>query len=116
MMKYGKLMCLCLLVCCMCAGTFGYAATRQRLMLNGNVTVETRGQLPQHMVARLYFPKGINRSPLVTRVDERGSFSFEDLQAGRFMLELYDGDNLLHQQVLTLPDEQKIVVKLKTRQ
>ncbi len=113
MMRYGKLLCLCLLAWFLCADALGHAATR--LEVSGNVTVETPGQLPQRLVARLYFPKGAGKPPLVTRVDEKGNFSFEDLSAGRFLLELYDGTVLIHQQVLTLPDEQRVVVRLKAR-
>ena len=112
-MRYGKLLCLCLLGWCLCADALGRAAAR--LAVNGHVTVEAPGQLPPGLVARLYLPKEAGRPPLVTRVDERGNFSFGDLSAGRYLLELYDGTQLLHQQVLTLPDEQRVAVRLRAR-
>lgn len=114
-MRYGKLLCLCLLAWCLCADALGSAATRPRLSVNGSVSVEASGQLPSGMVARLYFPKESGRPPLVTRVDANGNFNFEDLSTGRFLLELYDGTALIHQQVLTLPDEQRVSVRLRAR-
>lgn len=113
-MRYRKLLGLCLVICCMATGVLSRAVPQGRVNINGQVTMEAQGR-PPRFYARLYFPKETGRPPLVTITDNEGRFSFTDLDAGRYLLELHEGDELVHQRVITLPQDQQVDIRLKAR-
>jgi hypothetical protein len=99
------------------------AAARQRqLSLSGRVLFEAPAKkgaataLPR-FTARLYFPKGVNRPTIVTYTDVAGNFTFKGLDAGRYLLEIYQGSEMVYQKALTLDGslQQPLVITLKPR-
>ena len=109
------------LVCCLAfAGAAG--ARQDKLSLSGRIVVETSAptQKPPALprfTARLYFPKGVNRSAIVTYTDAAGSFRFNGLKAGRYLLEIYQGSEMVYQKVLALDGnlQQPFVITLRPR-
>lgn len=114
-MRYGKLLGLCLLICCLVGGAWGRAAQSVRVNLAGQITMEPSGRRPPRLTARLYYPKGTGRRPLVTVTDDNGKFTFAALDGGQYLLELYQGERLIHQQLVVLPQDQQLKVRLKAR-
>lgn len=114
-MRYKSLLPLFLLACCLCGGALTHAAASRRLTIDGSVRINPPTKQLPRFIARLYFPKDSGRQPLVTRVNESGQFSFTELYEGRFLLELYEGDQLVHQQVVTLPGDQRVSITLRSR-
>jgi hypothetical protein len=113
-MRYRKLLGLCLMSCCMAGGVLSRAVPQGRMNINGHVTIESQGQ-PPRFTARLYYPKATGQPPLVTVTDNEGKFSFTDLDAGHYLLELHEGDALVHQQVIELPKDQRVDIRLRAR-
>jgi hypothetical protein len=71
---------------------------RQSASLTGKI--QPAGQTPisaARLTAKLYFPKEANRAALLTYSDANGYFKFNDLPYGKFLLEVYSGNNLLYQ-------------------
>ena len=114
-MRYSKLLGLCLLVCALGGGNAqGRAGNAARVNLDGQITMEPPGRAPR-LTARLYFPRETGRQPIVTVTDDAGRFSFTELDGGQYLLELYQGDQLIHQQVVTLPQDQRLNIRLRAR-
>jgi hypothetical protein len=94
-------------------------AGRRRLALSGRVVLEEqrRGEPLPRFTARLYFPKGVNRPALATYTDAGGHFNFDELDAGRYLLEIYQGSDMVFQKVLLLDENlpQPLVVTLRPR-
>lgn len=97
-------------------------ARQEKLSLSGRIVLETSAptQKPTTLprfTARLYFPKEVNRSAIVTYTDAAGSFKFNGLDAGRYLLEIYQGSEMVYQKVLRLDGElpQPLVITLRPR-
>jgi hypothetical protein len=104
-----------------CLALAGAAGARQsQLSLSGRVVMEAparrREALPQ-FTARLYFPKESKRPTLITYTDGGGNFKFDDIEAGRYLLEIYQENDMVFQKVLVLDGnlEQPFVVALRPR-
>lgn len=102
-----------------CLAFAGAASARQsQLSLAGRVVVDARARrhepLPQ-FTARLYFPKESKRPTLITYTDDGGTFKFDDIQAGRYLLEIYQENVMVFQKVLVLDKNlpQPFVVTLR---
>jgi hypothetical protein len=113
-MRYRKLLGLCLMIGCLAGGVLSRAVPAERVNLNGQVTLESQSR-PPRFYARLYFPKETGRQPLLTVTDNEGRFSFTDLDDGRYLLELHEGDQLVYQRVITLPQDQRVDIRLRAR-
>jgi hypothetical protein len=105
-----------------CVVLAGAALARQsQLSLSGRVVLEAQKQRraapTPRLTARLYFPKEENRPTLVTYTDAGGNFKFSDLSAGRYLLEIYQGSDMVFQKVLTIDEglAQPVVITLKLR-
>ncbi|MET0625925.1 MAG: hypothetical protein ABW250_23525, partial [Pyrinomonadaceae bacterium] len=99
-----------------CLALAGAAHARQpRLTLNGRVVLESAEQKAQpRFTVRLYYPKASNRPTLVTYTNAAGDFSFADVEAGRYMLEVYHGDAMVYQKVLNIDGNSRpLVITLK---
>lgn len=107
------------LVCCIALA--GAARAREaKLSLSGRVVLETAGQKPPALprfTARLYAPKEMHRPTVVTYTDDAGNFRFNELDAGRYLLELYEDSEMVYQKVLTLDGNQPqpLVITLRPR-
>ena len=107
-----------------CLALAGAARARQApLSLSGRVVFQTTAPtqrrpapLPR-FTARLYFPKEANRPTIVTYTDAAGNFKFNGLNAGRYLLEIYQGNEMVFQKALTLDKNlpQPFIVTLKPR-
>jgi hypothetical protein len=97
-----------------CLALAGAAGARQpRLALSGRVVLESAQKTPRFTV-RLYYPKESNRPTLVTYTDVGGNFRFEGIDRGRYMLEVYHGDAMIYQKVLTFDENSgPLVITLK---
>jgi hypothetical protein len=102
----------------------GAARARQApLSLSGRVVFEAaavpqrRPASPPRFTARLYFPREANRPTLVTYTDADGNFRFNRLNEGRYLLEIYQGNEMVFQKALTLDRNlpQPFVVTLRPR-
>lgn len=106
------------LACCLALAA--PAAGQERLALAGRVVMETPGQAPRpasRLTVRLYFPKETRRPTLVTYTDSNGNFRYNDLPAGRYLLEVYQGKAMTYQRALTLDRNlpQPLAITLKPR-
>jgi hypothetical protein len=108
-----------------CLALAGAARARQTsLSLSGRVVFQTAAApspkrpapLPR-FTARLYFPKEANRPTIVTYTDPVGNFKFDRLNAGRYLLEIYQGNEMVFQKALTVDNNlpQPLVVALRPR-
>lgn len=71
---------------------------RQPASLTGKIQPAVQSTISvARLTAKLYFPKEANRAALLTYTDANGYFKFNDLPHGRFLLEVYSGNNLLYQ-------------------
>ncbi|HEX8181258.1 MAG TPA: hypothetical protein VF525_17065 [Pyrinomonadaceae bacterium] len=113
-MRYGKLPGLCLILCCLVSGATSSAALPVRVNLAAQITMEPSGR-PPRLTARLYFPKETGRKPIVTVTDDNGRFAFNALDDGQYLLELYQGEQLIHQQIVYLPRDQQLNIRLRAR-
>jgi hypothetical protein len=117
MLHHGRILAPVLLACFAIVGAA--RAPQPRLALSGRVVLEQpahrEAEAPRFTV-RLYFPKAMHRPTLVTYTDRSGGFRFGDLDAGRYLLEVYADDNMVFQQALTVDDDlpQPFVIKLKS--
>jgi hypothetical protein len=103
-----------LLACCLTAAAAVSAPARQGGSLNGVVTMQN-GSAPPRLSVRLSYPKAAKKMPIVTFTDKGGRFTFSSLAAGRYLLELYQGNTLCYQQVVEVADgrSQTINISLK---
>ena len=99
-----------------CLALAGAAHARQpRLALSGRVVLESPARkAPPRFTVRLYYPKEKNRPTLVTHTNADGDFRFDDVDAGRYLLEIYQGSEMVYQKVLTMDDNspQPLVITL----
>ncbi|MEP6818440.1 MAG: carboxypeptidase-like regulatory domain-containing protein [bacterium] len=116
-MTYLKTLAIAFTICAALAGFAGRAGAQSQLTLGGRVVLQTRGTLPRFTV-RLYPSRETKRPMLVTYTDAAGNFKFTALEPGRYLLEVYRGESLAYQKVLTLDKNQppqSLVITLKTR-
>lgn len=119
-MRYRKMIFVLGLAACFALA--GSARARQaQLSLSGRVVMEAREQgraaPPPRFTARLYFPKEGNRPTLVTYTDAGGNFKFAGLNAGRYLLEIYQGNDMVFQKVITIDGglPQPVLITLRQR-
>jgi hypothetical protein len=104
-MTYIRALAVAFTICAALIGMSG-RADAQGLTLSGKVSLQTTGALPRFTV-RLYPPAASKRPTLVTYTDDAGNFRFTELNAGRYLIELYQGaKTLVYQKVLTLDENQ----------
>lgn len=105
-MTYVRALAVALTIGAALAGLSGGAGAQSQLTLSGKVSLQTRGALPRFTV-RLYPPTASKRPTQVTYTDTAGNFKFAALDAGRYLLEIYQGPKILvYQKVLTLDRNQ----------
>jgi hypothetical protein len=109
------------LVCCLALADAALAR-QAKLALSGRVALEASGpgQRPPALprfTARLYAPKETNRPTIVTYTDAAGNFRVNGLDAGRYLLEIYQDREMVYQKVLMLDGNlpQPLVITLKPR-
>ncbi|MDQ3906947.1 MAG: hypothetical protein M3268_01250 [Acidobacteriota bacterium] len=105
---------LCLAVFILAAGVATRAGAQSRVTLTGQITLDSRAALPRYTL-RLSFPAKENRPPVVTFSDERGRYAFNGVEPRRYLLEVYQGEKLVYQKVITLsdsPPQQKCDIQL----
>ena len=100
-----------------CLALAGAASARQpRLALSGRVVLDSPEQkAPPRLTVRLYYPKEANRPTLVTYTNADGDFKFDDMDKGRYLLEIYQGSQMVYQKVLSLDENSppQLVITLK---
>jgi hypothetical protein len=108
------------LACCLVLA--GAAVARQaKLSLSGRIVLESSpGQKPPPLprfTARLYAPKEMKRPTIVTYTDAAGNFKVNGLDAGRYLLEIYQNSEMVYQKVLALDERmpQPLVITLRPR-
>lgn len=105
------------LICCLALAAAA-RGPRPELSLSGRVVLEGPGAkaLPR-FTARLYFPKEVNRPTIVTYTDAAGGFRFGGLDEGRYLLEIYQGSEMVYQKALVLDAnlQQPLVITLRPR-
>lgn len=114
-MTHIKSLTLCLIICLCSTIIPCHAAPQGRLIITGRVILEGKNA-PPRLTVRLYFPKRDNKPPVVTYTGSSGVFRFTDLNAGRYLLEVYQGDQMVYQKVIGLSEGQRqasIVINLK---
>jgi hypothetical protein len=115
-MTYVRTVAVVFTICAALAGLSGRAGAQDQLTLSGRVSLQMRGALPRFTV-RLYPPRTSNRPTLVTYTDSGGNFKFTALDAGRYLLEVYQGQKtLVYQKVVTLDRDhppQPLVIALR---
>ncbi|HJQ33729.1 MAG TPA: carboxypeptidase-like regulatory domain-containing protein [Pyrinomonadaceae bacterium] len=106
-----------------CLALAGAAAARQaKHSLSGRVVLEASGPgrrpsaLPR-FTARLYAPKEMKRPTVVTYTDAAGNFKFEGLDAGPYLLEIYQESERVYQKELAVDGQlqQPLVITLRPR-
>lgn len=109
------------LVCCLALASAAHAR-QAKLALSGRIVLEssTQGRRQQALprfTARLYAPKELNRPTVVTYTDAAGNFKFEGLDAGRYLLEIYQDSEMVYQKVLAVDGAlpQPLVITLRPR-
>jgi len=108
------------LACCLALA--GAAVARQaKHSLSGRVVLEApgpgrRSALPR-FTARLYAPKEMKRPTVVTYTDAAGNFRFEGLDAGPYLLEIYQESERVYQKELAVDGQtqQPLVITLRPR-
>ena len=108
MRRIKSLTLLCAAVCCLAAAAPAPAAARGNLKLSGRITLEGHPTPPRFTV-HLYFPKAANRPPVVTVTDGYGWFEFTNLDAGRYLLEVHQGEALVYQKAVDLDGSKSTV-------
>jgi hypothetical protein len=101
------------------SASLGEALAQGGSTLSGHITVgapvraQTQAQaaLPL-LTARLYFSKQTGKPALLTYTDAAGNFRFTDVPAGSYLLEIYVGDRMLYQKVVTLRGDMKLDIHL----
>jgi hypothetical protein len=105
-MTYMRALAVAFTICAAFAGLSWEAGAQGQLTLTGKVSLQMRGALPRFTV-RLYPPSASKRPTLVTYTDSAGNFKFTALEAGRYLLEVYQGPKtLVYQKVITLDKNQ----------
>ena len=110
-MRHTRPLTLLLLACCLTAAAAVSASARQGGSLTGVVTMENRAA-PPRLSARMSYPKTAKKMPIVTYTDKGGKFFFSSLPAGRYLLELYQGNTLCYQSVVTVADRQSQTINI----
>ena len=116
-MTYIRTLAVAFTICAALAGLSGRASALGQLTLSGRVSLQMKGALPRFTV-RLYPPSASKRPTLVTYTDAGGNFKFTALDAGRYLLELYQGNTLVYQKVIALDKNQPpqpLVITLKLK-
>lgn len=104
----------CLLVCCLLAAAPRGASARGQISLKGQISLDGHGAPPRFSV-RLYFPRTANRPPIVTATNDRGEYMFTELDAGRYLLEVYQGEEMVYQKAIDLTGDQDHNVQLRAK-
>jgi hypothetical protein len=105
-MTYIRTLAVAFTICAALAGLSADAGAQGQLTLSGKVSLQMKA-LPRFTV-RLYPSRETKRPTLVTYTDAGGNFKFTGLDAGRYLLELYQGNALVYQKVVTLNKNQPI--------
>jgi hypothetical protein len=113
MMRHTRPFKLLLLACCLTAAAAVSTEARQAAPLTGVVTMEN-GLAPPRLSVRLSYPKGMKKMPIVTYTDRSGRFTIS-LQAGRYMLELYQGNTLCYQTIVTVTGRQPQTLNIRLK-
>jgi hypothetical protein len=107
------------LACCLAIA--GAAVARQaKHSLSGRVVLEASGRraaaLPR-FTARLYAPTEMKRPTIVTYTDAAGNFKFDGLDAGPYLLEIYQESERVYQKELSVDGQtqQPLVITLRPR-
>lgn len=101
-MRLTKTFAVCLLVGCLLAAAPRPAAARGEITLWGHVSMDAQSQYLPRFAVRLYFPKAANRPPIATVTNGKGWFEFTNLDAGRYLLEVYQGEEMVYQEVVVV--------------
>ena len=104
-MRRIKSLTLCAVVCCLAAAAPAPAAARGDLKINGFITLEGHST-PPRVVVRLYFPRAANRPPVVTITNDYGWYELTNLDAGRYLLEVHQGETMVYQKAVELDGRQ----------
>jgi hypothetical protein len=99
-----------------CAALAGAAQARQpRFALSGRVVLESAAHKTPRFTVRLYYPKELNRPTLVTYTNADGNFRFEEIDQGRYLLEVYHRDAMVFQKALNVDEHlpQPLVITLR---
>lgn len=116
-MTYHKITRTLALAACLLLPATASANRSGRLALNGRVVLASAAtKIPPRFTVRLYHPKGSSRPTLVTYTNTLGSFRFANIDAGRYLLEIYRGEVMVYQKALTFDEKlpQPLVITLKT--
>lgn len=83
--------------------------------IDGRVFDSTSGQGIPKLIVRLTPPKAQKKSERVTRTDSDGKYRFEGIEAGRYLLQVYQGTTLLFRRVIDTSRDQDFVVTLRKK-
>ena len=110
-MRHTRPLTLLLIACCLTAAAAVSASARQGGSLTGVVTMDNKAA-PPRLSARMSYPKTEKKMPIVTFTDKGGKFAFYSLPAGRYLLEIFQGNTLCYQKVVTVADRQSQTINI----
>lgn len=65
----------------------------------GQIVAPELNEVPQ-MVIKLTPPRSTNEPQQITITDEEGKFQFKDLEQGRYLMEMYNNNELIRREVI----------------
>ncbi len=86
------------------------------MSLDGRVHEITGQRGIPALAVKLIPPRDRHGVERVTSTDEGGKFHFENLDGGRYLLEVYQGVMLLYREVITLDRDTRKDIELRRRQ
>lgn len=81
--------------------------------LTGRVYEKTKKQGIPELVIKLKYPKTLKKSEKITKTEKDGKYVIKDLQKGKYLLEVYDGTNIIYREVIELNDDKTKEIALE---
>lgn len=95
----------------MLAGSFVTGlATPQGFTLSGKILATTRNA---QFTVKLYPPLNSGRSVLLTTSTTTGEFQFTNVRESSYLMEVFMGKRLVHQEVIELKGDQTVTIDLR---
>jgi hypothetical protein len=104
------------IVAIVCLLVVSFPASAQGLELTGQIMTSTvaRRQVPRFNI-KLYPPKTSGKPILITSSDVYRRFKFTGLSPDSYLLEIYLGDDLVYQEVITLNRNLDLTIDLRKK-